>query len=1025
MAKLKQDEIKTIYTLEATEAQQELQKLKSTNKELSRTMDARRKEMVKLEAQGKKNTAEYKNLEKATREDSKTLRDNTKLIRQQEEAMGVNSLTMNQLRQRAKSLRGELNNISKELSPERWSEVNKKLSETTGRMNDLRMNASQLNKNLGASIFSRNTFASFWGNLYAQLALKIGQSLHKVREFISESTRLASQAQGIDHAFNRIANRDYLKSLRDQTKGLISDFTLMQSSVRAENFNIPLNQLGKMLEFAQNRARDTGESVDYLVESIVNGIGRKSPLILDNLGISTVRLQEEVKKTGDFAAAVGKIIDEEMAKAGPSIDTATDAATRKKVAWENLMLVTGKFFTGFKTGWDNFMTNFLEGVTKIISKGDDAKKTYDDQINKVAELNNSLVPLIDRYEKLKIITSLSVEEQTELRNVIAKINDIVPAAATEWDEYGKAIALNTQLVWDFIDAETAKLEYMNRDAISEETKNLQRYKDELELVIQTREKGTKKRYRWGTEEDVALSPDELKALDSRRAELNKIVLGAETYLNEITGKSAKERVKLRQEELNKEVEFNQMSIDELDSYIKKYSDKSDMFIEIARRVYKSRVNDGSEYEENNGGKSKYDKEIAELEAYISKEKALIQQKYIDGKINKEQYDRELEYLEQEKLRKTLEISGISFEQQMEIELKLLEKKKETLQKIQDMEKDHLDKLLELQQQAEQERIDRNLGTLKAVAEQNQKNWEEEFEKEKERRLKDLEISQEFGMEMGNLVGGFIADNDDMMKAAAKNIVMMGLDLLETQVQMAVAQAAGWSFAQPDSIMTLGAAGAARAVLMAGLIKGAFTAVKSFISSKWGGSTETKDSPTSGQPTPTGKYIVTGREDGGFIDVTREQDKKRYIAKFDPMRRGFVNRPTVIVGEGPAGKSAEWVASNDALKNPTIAPFIKLLDESQKAGTIRTIDLNHIMRGRMAGFESGGFISPPPQASPTPSPAPGQSTPAGMSNEELQIMKEVRDLLSTLNSKGVKAPIVLSEFERKRELLDNSRNIGRK
>ena len=58
-------------------------------------------------------------------------------------------------------------------------------------------------------------------------------------------------------------------------------------------------------------------------------------------------------------------------------------------------------------------------------------------------------------------------------------------------------------------------------------------------------------------------------------------------------------------------------------------------------------------------------------------------------------------------------------------------------------------------------------------------------------------------------------------------------------------------------------------------------------------------------------------------------------------------------------------------------------------------------------------------------APGQSTPAGMSNEELQIMKEVRDLLSTLNSKGVKAPIVLSEFERKRELLDNSRNIGRK
>jgi hypothetical protein len=39
------------------------------------------------------------------------------------------------------------------------------------------------------------------------------------------------------------------------------------------------------------------------------------------------------------------------------------------------------------------------------------------------------------------------------------------------------------------------------------------------------------------------------------------------------------------------------------------------------------------------------------------------------------------------------------------------------------------------------------------------------------------------------------------------------------------------------------------------------------------------------------------------------------------------------------------------------------------------------------------------------------------------MKEVRDLLLSLKNNGVKAPIVISEFERKEALLNKSRRIG--
>ena len=73
----------------------------------------------------------------------------------------------------------------------------------------------------------------------------------------------------------------------------------------------------------------------------------------------------------------------------------------------------------------------------------------------------------------------------------------------------------------------------------------------------------------------------------------------------------------------------------------------------------------------------------------------------------------------------------------------------------------------------------------------------------------------------------------------------------------------------------------------------------------------------------------------------------------------MSRPTVIVGEGV--DSREWIAPNDALENPTIAPFIDLLEQSRLRGDIRTIDLNQIMRARMAGFASGGYLSDNPLA----------------------------------------------------------------
>lgn len=125
--------------------------------------------------------------------------------------------------------------------------------------------------------------------------------------------------EGVENAFKRLDDPNLLKNLQAATKGTVSNLELMKNAVQAKNFEIPLEELGTLLEFAQRRAKDTGESVDYLVNSIVTGIGRKSPLILDNLGISATALKDglkgvsmEASSIADVTKVVGKIAKEQL-----------------------------------------------------------------------------------------------------------------------------------------------------------------------------------------------------------------------------------------------------------------------------------------------------------------------------------------------------------------------------------------------------------------------------------------------------------------------------------------------------------------------------------------------------------------------------------------------------------------------------------------------------------------------------------------------------------------------------------------
>ncbi|HOG05935.1 MAG TPA: hypothetical protein PK978_06845 [Paludibacter sp.] len=622
MAKLKDDYIRWILSLDAQGVQKEIattssviNKLTDENKQLTAEMRAIEKqiasaerEMRKLEDAGKMNTKTYKNVkliwEQAKgelNEYSKKIAANKAEIDKQREAneklirhAKITDLTYSQLRQRAKQLEDQMKNTVKSLQPEEWKKLNNEYKMTIRRMGELEGKSKSVIDTLKSTLTSKLTFASVIANIYIKGLQLIKQGITKVKEFTVESVKMATAAQGIDVAFNRIANKDYLKSLRQSTRGLVNDMELMKAAVRAENFKIPLDKLGGLLAFAQQRAKDTGESVDYLVESIVNGIGRKSPLILDNLGISAVKLNEEVKKTGDFATAVANIVEQEMGKVGKSVDLATDKVNRKKVAWENLQLELGKRFLWLSEAWSSVSTAIAEGLERIVSTSKNAVNSYDDQIKKVAELDLSISVLAERYDKLKIKTGKSTDEQDELKKIMNQIIAIVPEAKGKFDEYGNALTINTEKVREYVAAERARLKIMREAAIKETEKELasaKKRRDRAQKEVDAGGRIKLKRggnlYSKGVEVDSSKLGKSISDLQKYGEEVEEL----EKKLEDYTGVAYEKQVAKR-------YEFNQKNEKELKAWIDDEKNAKDEYLTIAKEVYNlkfaNQINDDKE-----------------------------------------------------------------------------------------------------------------------------------------------------------------------------------------------------------------------------------------------------------------------------------------------------------------------------------------------------------------------------------------------------------------------------------------------
>lgn len=1249
---LTEDQVSLIVNVESSKAQQEIKKLENKMMGLKAANKQQLKSMVEMEAAGRKTSQEYKNMAEQYRTTSKAIRETTKEISAQTQRLSVMDMTMNQLRKQQKMLQRELDDTVQALHPEAYGVLEQRLKDVSGRISELKQNA----KSFGEIASSDQVNGIFLGTMATKLAGLLGEQASKLKDFALESARagveMAEQADGVTKAFNAMDNPNLLDNLRKATKGTVNDVQLMTAAVQANDFRIPLEDLGKYLEFAQLKAQQTGQSVDYMTNSIVTGLGRKSPMILDNLGISAAEISEKTKETGDFMKAVAEIVDTQLAAAGETYISAADRAARKTVELQNAQKALGDEILPLKEQWDDAYADMQlntisliswcvkhQGVVKtlgilltaftvvaiatsnaiktniVVTKGAAAAQQA---WNVICATGTGLMKLLQagfllltgrvtqakaawasmnatmkasvfgliaagvallamKLWDMKKATDASTLAQKALNNIRTeaqkqvveeklKLENLIKVAKDEklsMDERYKAVDALNKIVPHYnatIDKTTKKFKasdkalkaYINNlvklyevQGAKKQIQSLAEKRAELEIKLAGAKKnlagaksaqgqGVSYTTSWG-----AVGNTQSDAVGHFQSQVNSIsnsIKQLDTQIHTITGAFGKGIMSQTVEE-SSEPEVPDSGIgggggghtgtvntttttqpNPDDIALKKFSENRQADIDAANQDYQQDVNNWemalaqkqvsqekydlamqalktqhtanilaietsySEQSQNIGikdgekKKSLQEKQQANLRAAEQahfEQQVAVEQAYQDalakvmeqGETQQEltleqQRDQKLEVLKgyyqaalnmaKQNGEDTTQLKKAYKDVQAQIKKEYTTKQNELLDE-QDDKKKQARQALGFDQQSE---YDRQLLQLKQALD-NQYITQQEYEEKVQQLKRDSFMKQAQyytnlfsnavtslqNAEMANVDAKYDAEikaaegntalQEKLEKKKANEKLKIQKKYADVNFAMQVAQiVSNTAVSIMKALADLGPIAGPVAAALMGVTGAAQLVVANAERQKV--KRMTLNGSASGSSS-VGSRVASGRESGGRIDVEREQDGKHFNAEYAPGKRGYVDHPTVIVGEGPRGRSKEWVASNAALENPTIAPLINMMDAAQRAGQIRTFDMSKYLMA-MQGRALGGSIARQ-SARISPDIAPGGAdfyvrtqesahrdagnATSGRNNDELL------ELLRELKRDGIRSFVSLSDLDAKQELRNQARKFAKK
>jgi sulfopyruvate decarboxylase TPP-binding subunit len=154
----------------------------------------------------------------------------------------------------------------------------------------------------------KSSFGQFTAANLASAA--ISSLVGEVGRFIGQGVQL----RGVEQSFQRLSagvkvnSSDMLSALQTGTRGMVSNLDLMTQANKAMLLGLPVSaqSMGELAETATKLGKAMGQDATKSLDDLITALGRSSPLILDNLGL-TVKVGEANEA---YAKTLGKTSDQ-------------------------------------------------------------------------------------------------------------------------------------------------------------------------------------------------------------------------------------------------------------------------------------------------------------------------------------------------------------------------------------------------------------------------------------------------------------------------------------------------------------------------------------------------------------------------------------------------------------------------------------------------------------------------------------------------------------------------------------------
>lgn len=170
-----------------------------------------------------------------------------------------------------------------------------------------------------------------------------------------------------------------------------------------------------------------------------------------------------------------------------------------------------------------------------------------------------------------------------------------------------------------------------------------------------------------------------------------------------------------------------------------------------------------------------------------------------------------------------------------------------------------------------------------------------------------QITDQMATSVGSLMGQLASDTEMTSKEVARQVLLIALDTVHAIARMAIAEIWAKSLKTEDSVLTFGATGVARAVIISALVEGAFSGLKAMV-------------------------MKAGQRYAGKYDVMGESDGRTYRnVPFDGhMKTGIYGRPTLVAERGNELIVDAGTLRNVSLNFPDVLPKIRASMVPQRA-----------------------------------------------------------------------------------------------